>query len=107
MLFEIIKNATHFFLDCSYSRNNFGFLWNKLKLKTVESNQTDGIYICNFIANLDGHNKALLVLAGLALPLDNETNIQVNRFVSLAVGKIYKLRQERLRELEAPWLTNQ
>ena len=43
---------------------------------------------------------------GVALPFDNETNILINRFISSAVGKIYKLRNEKLRELEAPWLVN-
>ena len=42
----------------------------------------------------------------LALPFDNETNVLINRFISSAVGKIHKLRNERLCELEAPWLVN-
>ena len=101
-----IESVTHFLLYCSYFRKNFDSLWNKLKLKIAQSNQTDGGYVCNFITNLDRNNKVLLLLGGLALPLDGETNIQINRFISAAVGRIYKLRQERLRELEAPWLTN-
>ena len=48
----------------------------------------------------------LLGGGGLALPFDNETNILINRFISSAVGKIHKLRNERLHELEAPWLVN-
>ena len=103
---EEIESVTQCFLDCSYFRNNLDSLWHKLKLQIAQSNQTDGISICNFITNLDGHNKVLLLLGGLALPFDNETNIHINRFISLAVGKIYKFRQERLRELEAPWPTN-
>ena len=103
---EEIESVTHFLLDCSYFRNNFDSLWNKLKLKNAQSNQTDGVYIYSFIINLDRNNEVLLLLGGLALPLDSKTNIQINRFISAAVGKIYKLRQERLRELEAPWLAN-
>ena len=102
---EEIESVTHFLLDCSYFRNNFDSLWNKLKLKIAQSNLTDGVYICNVITNLDRNNKVLLVLGGLALTLDSETNIQINRFISAAVGKICKLRQETLRELEVPWLT--
>ena len=96
------KSVTHFLLDCSYFRNNFDSLWNKLKLKIYQSIQTNGVYICNFVTNLDRNNKVLLLLGELALPLDSKTNIQINRFISAAVGKIYKLRQERLHELEAP-----
>ena len=104
---EEIESVIHLLLDCSYSRNNFDSLWNKLKLKIAQSNQRDEVYICNFITNLDRHDKVLLLLGGLVLLFDSETNIQINIFISSAVGKIYNLRQERLRELEAPWLTNQ
>ena len=97
---------THLLLDCSYFRNNFDSLWNKLKLKIAQWNQTDGVYICNFITNLDRHDKVLLLSGGLAFPFDSETNFLIDRFISSVVGKIYKLRQERLRELGAPWLTN-
>ena len=41
-------------------------------------------------------------LGGLAVPFDNETNILINRFIPSVVGKIHKLRNERLRELEGP-----
>ena len=103
---EEIETVTHFLLDCYYFRNNFDSLWNKLKLKIAQSNQTDGVYICNFITNLDRNNEVLLLLGGLALPLDSKTSIQIKRFIFVAVGKIYNLRQERLRELEAPWLVD-
>ena len=76
---EEIENVTYFLLDCSYFRNNFDSLWNKLKLKIAQSNhmQTDGVYICNFITNLDRNNKVFLLLGGLALLLDSKTNIQI------------------------------
>ena len=77
---EEIESGTHFLLDCSYFRNNFG---SQLKLKVAQSNQTDGDYICNFVTNLD--RKKIYIAA---------------------VGKICKLLQERLRELETPWLAN-
>ena len=40
----------------------------------------------------------LLLLGGGLLPFDKETNILINRFISSAVGKIHKLRNERLLE---------
>ena len=43
---------------------------------------------------------------GVALSFDNETNILINRFISSALAKMHKLRNGRLRELEAPWLVN-
>ena len=58
---EDIESVTHFFLDCSYFRKNFESLWNKLKIKIARSNPTDGAYVCNFIKNLDGNNRVLLL----------------------------------------------
>ena len=57
-----IESVTHFFLDCSNFRNNFKSLWNKLKLKMYCP--ADGVHICNFIGNLDGHKNVLLLLWG-------------------------------------------
>ena len=42
---------------------------------------------------------------GLCLPSDNATNTLIKRFIATAVGKIHKLRREKLHELEAPWIT--
>ena len=41
---EDIESVTHFFLDCSYFRNNFESLWDKLKIKIARSNPIDGAY---------------------------------------------------------------
>ena len=101
---------THLFLDCSYFRNNFKSPWNELNFKIDGSNPTDGAYIYNFIENLDGHNRVPLLLRGggrrLALPFDNETDILVIKFILSTLSKIHKLPNERLHEIEAPWLVN-
>ena len=68
------------------------------------SNQADGVNISLFIDNLDRHHKVLLLLGGLCLPFDNVTNMLIKKFTAAAVFKIHKLRQERLRELDAPWI---
>ena len=64
------------------------------------SNQADGVNTCQFIDNLDLHHKVLLLLGGLCLPFDNVTNTLIKRFITAAIGKVHKLRRERLRELE-------
>ena len=64
------------------------------------SNQADGVNICQFIDNLDLHHKVLLLLGGLSLPFHNVTNPLIKRFIAAAIGKVHKLRRERLRELE-------
>ena len=69
------------------------------------SNQADGVNICQFIDNLDRHHKILLLLRGLCLPFDNQTNTLIKRFIAEVIGKIHKLRRERLRKLKAPWLS--
>ena len=42
---------------------------------------------------------------GLCLSFDNVTNTLIKRYIAAAVGKFHKLRRERLRELDAPWIT--
>ena len=69
------------------------------------SNQADGVNICQFIDNLNRHHKVLLLSGGLCLPFDSVTNTLIKRFIVTAIGKIHKLRQERLCELEALWST--
>ena len=86
-----VESVTHFLLDCSYFKENFLFLWRNLKIKIIVSNQADGVNICQFIDNLDGHDKVLLVLGGLCLPFDNVTNTLIKRFKAAALSKIHKL----------------
>ena len=100
-----VHSVPHFLLDCSYFGQNFLSVWRNLKLKITVSNQADGVNICRFIDNLDCYHKVLLLLGGLCLPFNNVTNTLITRFIAATVGKIHKLRRERLRELEAPWLT--
>ena len=66
-----IKSVTHFLLDCSYFKQNYLSLWRNLKLKITVSNQAEGVNICQFIDNLDRHDKVLLLLGGLCLPFDS------------------------------------
>ena len=62
--------------------------------------------IVDFINNLDQHKKVLPFLGGLQLPFDDLTANSIKRFVAAAVGKIYKIRTEKLHELGAPWLND-
>ena len=103
---ERVENTYHFFLDCPQFNENFDSVWRNLQLKITRSNPTDGIQIANIIKNLNRQNKVMLLVGGLSLPFDNQTATLVKKFLSSAVGKIYKLRTEKLSELEAPWLTN-
>ena len=94
---EDVEN--HFFLDCPTFKDNFDSVWRDLQLKITRSNPTDGIQIANFIKNLNRRNKVMLLVGGLSLPFDSQTTTLVEKFVSSAVSKIYKLRIEKLREL--------
>ena len=100
-----VESVAHFLLDCSYFKQNFLSLWRNLRLKITVSNQANGVNICRFIDNLDGHHKVLLLLEGLCLPFDNVTNTLIKRLIPATFRKIRKLRRERLRGLEAPWIT--
>ena len=97
---EDIENTYQFFLDCSQFKENFDSIWRNLQLKVTRSNLTDGIQIPNFIKNLNRQSKVTSLMGGLSLPFDNQTTTLVKKFASSAVGKIYKLRTEKLHELE-------
>ena len=101
---EAKDDLYHFHFDCSYFRKHFDSLLSKLEVKASNSSPTDGSLISAFIKNLDQDSKALLLLGCLPLPFDSMTLTVITRFVASAIGKIYKFRTERLRELEAPWL---
>ena len=98
------KDCSHFFLCCETFKANYSYPWQNLDSKILLSNPTDGTFICNFLSDLD-HNKRLFLMGGLPLPFEVETSIMIRRFVSSAVGRICKIRTDKLCELEAPWLT--
>ena len=100
-----VETVNHFLFDCPYFRENFDTLWSNLISKVTVYNQTDGLQISQFIMNLDQYQKILLLLGSLPLPFDCATVTLITRFTAVAVGKIYKIRTEKLRELEAPWLS--
>ena len=100
---EAKDDLYHFRFDCSYFRKSFDSLWSNLDVKASNSSPTDGSQISR-IKSLDQESKALLLLGCLPLPFDSMILTVRTRFVASAIGKIYKLRTERLRELEAPWL---
>ena len=101
---EAKDDLYHFLFVCLYFRKTFYSLWSNLYVKASNSCPTDGSQISAFIKNLDQDSKALLLLGCLPLPFDSMTLTVINRFLASAIGKIYKLRTERLCELEAPWL---
>ena len=99
------ENLDHFLFDCPAFHGHFDSLWSNLSLKVLSCNPTDGKHIVGFLQNLDRDRKAMLLLGCLPLPFDSITASMIIRFVASAVGKIYKIRTEKLRELEAPWLS--
>ena len=71
----------------------------------MSSNSIDGAQIANFINSLDRQQKAISLLGGLRLSFDQATVTLTARFLSTAVSKIYRIRLERLRELQALYLS--
>ena len=97
-----VEDCSHFFLGCKTFKANFGSLWQNLNSKILLMNPTNGTFICSFLNNLDQNNKILFLLGGLPLPFEVETSIMIRRFVPSAVGKICKMRTDKLCEQEAP-----
>ena len=97
-----IETVNQFLHDCPNFREHFDSMWVNLTVKVTKFNYIDGRQISEFIAKLHRHQKASLLLGCLPLPFDAATVTMITRFIAAAVGKIYKLRTERLHELEAP-----
>ena len=102
---QAVETVKHFLLDCPGFKGNFDTLWEKFETKVRELNPIDGDQNVNFITNLDQHHKMLLLLGSLQLPFDNTAIYSINRFIADPIGKTYKIRTEKLRELRAKWLT--
>ena len=62
------------------------------------------MFMFSFLENLDRKHKTMFLLGGLSLTFDSKTTTIEKKFVSTAVGKIYKIRSDKLRDLEAPWI---
>ena len=75
----------------------FDSLWANLTFVVTKYNHTDGRQVSEFITKLDWHQNALLH----SLPFDSATITMITQLIMEAVRKIYKLRAERLRKLEA------
>ena len=99
-----VENVNHFLLECREFHNNFDSIWLNLRQKIVSVSPIDGPQIFYFIHHLNQRHKVLLLLGGLQLPFDRESVTLITRFTCSAVNKVFHLRKEKLRELEAPWL---
>ena len=95
------ETLSHFLFVCTSFRLHFDSLWANLISKINNSNSTDGAPMSHFIMNLNQHQKTLLLLGCLHLPFDSTMTV-ITSFMAAAIGKIYEMRAEKLRELEAP-----
>ena len=101
---SLAEKITKHFVISFLTVSPFDSLWCNLLSKASNCNPTDGTQISQFITNLDRFHKTLLLLECLRLPFNNTTVTSINKFIASAVAKIYKIRTETLRELEASWL---
>ena len=83
---------------------HFDLLWSSLTTKVKHSNPTDGSHMSDFLVNLEQYQKDLSLIGCLLLPFDSATIMTITCFVASVVAKIYRLRTEKLGELEAPWI---
>ena len=104
---NIIEDAGHFFFDCMSFKKSFSILWSNLKTTLFNANYTFHLasnFMFRFLKNLDRKHKDMFLLGGLSLPFDSKATTVVKRFVSTAVGEIYKIRSDKLLDLDALWL---
>ena len=96
------ETVCHFLLECRELSDCRGVLWDNLRIVVAENNPTDAYAIVSFIENLDSSCKAPFLLDGLALPFDSRLCLLIDRFIAVAVSKLYRVRLERLNELQQP-----
>ena len=99
------ETLSHFPIVCTSFHRHFDSIWASLVGKINKSNPTDGIHMSHFIMNLIQRHKTLLLLGCLPLLFNTSTMTVITSFIAAAIGKIYKIGAEKLRELEAPWLS--
>ena len=101
------ETLDHFLFNCPAFRQNFEMIWCSLSNKIKNSNPVDADNIIEFILNLDKSSKTMLLPGCLPLPFDSLTVSVIFRFIASALSKLYKIkiRKNKLRELEAPWLS--
>ena len=95
-----VEDAGRFFFDCMSFRENYTILWSYLKTTLFNANPLESNSMFSFLVNLHRKHKTMFLLGGLLLPFDSKTTTIVKRFLSTAVGKIYKIRSNKLRDLE-------
>ena len=95
-----VEDAVHFLCDCMSFRENFTILWSNLKTTLFNASPLESNFMFSFLVNFDRKHKTMFLLGGLCLPFDSKTSTIVKRFVSTAVGKIYKIRSNKLCDLE-------
>ena len=94
-----------YLFNCPTFRQNFEMLWSSLNHKIKNCNPVDADNIIQFILNLDKSSKTMLLLGCHPLPFDSLTVSVIIRFIASVPSKIYKIRKNKLRELEAPRLS--
>ena len=82
-----IETVSHFLLDCPNLREHFDLLWATLTVKVTKFNDIVGRQISEFTAKLDRHQKVVLLLGCLPLPVDATTATMITRFIAAAVVK--------------------
>ena len=80
----------------------FNSLWSNLDVKVSNNSPIGGSQISAL--NLDRESKPKASLLPGCLPLPFDTMTEITHFVASTIGKMYRLRTERLHEFEASWL---
>ena len=98
-----VKDASHFFFIACPSEKTSHLMVN-LKTTLFNASPLESNFLFSFLVNLDRKNKTMFLFGVLSLLFNSKTTTIVKRFVSTAIGKIYKVRSDKLCDLEAPWL---
>ena len=84
----------YFLFGCPNFREHLTHFGQTFAPKVTTSNPLDGRHVAGFLMNLYLHHKVMVFLGCLPLPFDSLTLTVINRFITSAIGKTYKLHTE-------------
>ena len=98
-----VENAFHFLFACPKLEDEWAIFWYILKEKVSNSDYLEKNIFLHFIDNLDKPTTTRLLLGGLSLPFNSRIADFLNKFVAVSIRKIYRIRQNMIREVLSSW----
>ena len=98
-----VEDISHFLFACPKLEDEWATFWYILKEKVSNSDYLEKNILLQFIETIDKPTTARLLLGGLSLPFSSRIADFINKFVAVSIRKIYRIRQNMIREVLPSW----